>query len=253
MYRMYRLDIALALLGLVFMIAFFVFVKIMVSGMGEDYQNYMTKNNNHAINRELNKTEDLQIKNLCKDIVNPIDWKKITGKNVIAWIEVPNTKINYPILYCDDDRYLNKDVNEKHSYAGAIYVRADNNSNFTDNLTVVYGHNMANGTMFGTLKKFQKKVFFSKQKYFYIYFPDGSVNIYKIVSYGITDDKQLTDKYNTKTLEGFRKFQEYITSKNMENVNNIDFDEKMVSLETCSIIPGKRRILNGFLVGKEEK
>ncbi len=245
--------ISFTLFVIAFMVYFATFVTILFSGKGKDYKEYVAKNNNHTINQDLNKTDDLQIKNICKNIANPIMWERLTNKDVIAWIEVPNTNINYPIMYCDDDQYLLKGIDGKKSYAGSIYVRADNNSDFTDNLTVIYGHNMANGTMFGNLDEFMGEDLFSKQKYFYIYFPDESVNIYKIVSYGMTDDKQLMDKYQTETLEGFRKFQEYITSKNMRNVNNIDFDEKIVTLETCSIIPGQRSILNGFLVDKEEK
>ena len=68
--------ISFTLFVIAFMVYFATFVTILFSGKGKDYKEYVAKNNNHTINQDLNKTDDLQIKNICKNIANPIMWER---------------------------------------------------------------------------------------------------------------------------------------------------------------------------------
>ena len=58
-----------------------------------------------------------------------------------------------------------------YSFAGCIYTRRENKKDFSDRLTVIYGHNMINGSMFGTVRRFEDEDFFKTHKEFYIYMP----------------------------------------------------------------------------------
>ncbi len=85
-----------------------------------------------------------------------IDFSKLKEINpdVIGWIKIENTYINYPILQGkSDDYYLKKDIYQNYSLSGSIFVDSKTNSNFNDDNTVIYGHNMKNQRMFADLHK----------------------------------------------------------------------------------------------------
>lgn len=75
---------------------------------------------------------------------------------------MPDTVIDYPVLQPknhDDDYYLHHNLQKKYSFAGCIYSRKDNAMDFSDDITVLYGHNMINGSMFAGIKKFSDEDF----------------------------------------------------------------------------------------------
>ena len=99
---------------------------------------------------------------------NPKNFAKLQKQNpdIHAWISIPGTNIDYPILQSGDDTpedfYLNHGTNKKYLYAGSIYTQRRNSTDFSDPNTVIYGHNMKNGSMFGTLKKYRDVNYFNK-------------------------------------------------------------------------------------------
>ena len=105
--------------------------------------------------------------------------------DVYAWIWIPGTNIDYPILQSeseDDAYYLNHTIEKKEGLPGTIYTEKYNAKDFTSPVTVVYGHNMKNGSMFADLHKFEDKAFFDANPYVYIYLPDRTIK-YRICFY----------------------------------------------------------------------
>ena len=111
-----------------------------------------------------------------------VNWKKLKNKDVVGWIRFKHPKIiSYPIMQKDDnDFYLHKNIKKEYSFAGSIFMDYHNHKNFLDSNTLIYGHNMANESMFGSLKKYNEKSYWKKNKYFYIYTRDGKRRKYKI-------------------------------------------------------------------------
>ena len=103
----------------------------------------------------------------------PVDFAGMweVNKDVYAWITVPGTVIDYPILQhaTDNTYYLNYNIDGSYGYPGCIYTENMNSKDFTDNNTVIYGHNMKNGTMFAGLHKFEDRSFFEENTKVYIY------------------------------------------------------------------------------------
>lgn len=101
--------------------------------------------------------------------------------DVIGWIYIPGTRVDEPILKGENnDTYLRTSIYNKYLLAGSIFIDEDNSEDFNDMKTIIYGHNMTNGTRFGQLSKFLKKDFFDKHPCIYIYKPDGTMYIYDI-------------------------------------------------------------------------
>ncbi len=98
-----------------------------------------------------------------------LDALRAENEDVIGWIMIPNTKINYPIMQGEDnDFYLKHTWKKARNYMGSVFLEYRNNPDMADYNTIVYAHNMNNGTMFNNLWKFAKEDFLKKNPYVYI-------------------------------------------------------------------------------------
>ena len=95
--------------------------------------------------------------------------------DAVGWIEIPNTKIDYPFVQSAKDRkngvgknsedeYLRKDINKDYLYAGTLFMDSRNERDLSDFNTIIYGHNMKSDSMFGTLRYFKQQSFFDTNK-----------------------------------------------------------------------------------------
>ena len=98
--------------------------------------------------------------------------KKI-NPDIVAWIAFDNIDISYPVVQRDNSYYLSHTFEGKENVAGCIFMDEQNTSDFSDNHTILYGHNMKNGTMFGMLKNYKEQEFLEENRYFTIYTPDA--------------------------------------------------------------------------------
>ena len=209
-------------------------------------------------------TDDNKPQKVKKSGVNPIDFEKLQkeNKDIVGWIRVKDTNIDYPVLRTpssDQSYYLHRDYKGDYLYAGSIYMESCNSSAFTDRDTILYGHNMMNGTMFADLHKFEDSSFFNKHKYFYIYTPD-SIKKYLIYSAYEYDDRHINNSY--KHFEDVKMFKEYIdyslnpVSAIVSNVRKnakVTVKDKLVTLTTCTNNrPENRFLVQGVLI-KDEK
>ena len=84
-----------------------------------------------------------------------------------------STGIDYPVLYSgDNEKYLRRDLYGEEHIAGSIFLEGLNRPDFTDYYTIIYGHNMNDGSMFGGLKKYKEKEFWEENQYFTLYTED---------------------------------------------------------------------------------
>lgn len=112
-----------------------------------------------------------------------IDFRALNNlnKDVIGWIYIPDTRVDEPILKGrNNDSYLRTNLYGEYMVAGTIFIDENDGKDFNDDKTIIYGHNMTNGTRFGQLSKFQRFEFFDEHPNVYIYKPDGSIYVYDI-------------------------------------------------------------------------
>lgn len=115
----------------------------------------------------------------------PVDFAALQEQNpdIYAWIRIADTNVDYPILQSpgDDDYYLNHTVEGEEGLPGAIYTQYSYNSGcFTDNVTVIYGHNMLNEFFFSRLKDYLDEEFRNSHSEIQIYTPEH-IFTYKVV------------------------------------------------------------------------
>lgn len=194
-------------------------------------------------------------------VENPIDFDELEKQNsdIYAWITVPNTNIDYPILqsYSEDDLfYMDHDINKKYYVAGSIFTQKLNHQDFSDPNTVIYGHNMKNGSMFRNLHKFKNKDFFEENEFFYIY-TRGHILTYRIFSAYDYDNRHILNSFDFSDKEVYAEYIEYITNpqsiyKNTREVN-LTTDDRIVTLSTClaNNQHNKRYLVQGVLIKDE--
>ena len=87
------------------------------------------------------------------------------SEDVVAWLTIDDTTIDYPIMQGKtNDSYLNKDPYGDFSLSGSIFLDSRNTPDFTDAYSLVYGHHMEYGAMFGALDAFKEESYFSKHR-----------------------------------------------------------------------------------------
>ena len=167
-----------------------------------------------------------------------LDWSAIKNANtdVVAWIRIPGTNVNYPILRdTNKEKYLRHNLYGNYTRCGSIFTSEINEHPFADFNTIIYGHNLNNGLMFSDLKKYAQKNFYNQHKTIYVFFPDESVKKYRVVSMrtAYDGDREVYNTYGT-------SFYSYETAVN--NGNKIADAESysakqikgMITLSTCT-------------------
>ena len=188
-----------------------------------------------------------------------LDWDALYEENedIYAWIYIPNTQVDYPILQhpTDMNYYLDRNVDGSSGYPGCIYTQNINSKDFMDPMTVLYGHNMKNGSMFHTLHDFEDGVFFDENKYVYIYMPDVTY-VYEILAAYTFSDKHLLYTYDFETPESFDVYlDEFKCSRGMTDHVREDMDVEVngyshvITLSTCiSGKPNNRWLVQAVMV-----
>lgn len=185
----------------------------------------------------------------------PVDFKALKKKNndIYAWINVPGTKIDYPILQSEKNQYyLNRDIEKKWSAYGSIFTDTYNNKEFTDFNTIIYGHNMKNGTMFGGLKKFCDADFFKENRYINVYM-DNRVLKYEIFAVCSWDNKHILANRDFSIKENRSSYIDEIYASQDRNSQiskdiKVTADDRIITLSTCINNDSKRFIVSGVLI-----
>ena len=115
-----------------------------------------------------------------EEYVSPVDFDAAWAVNedIIAWLYIPGIHLSYPIVMDPEDNtyYLTHDAERNSSSAGAIFIEDYNHPDFRDMCTVVYGHRMYDGDMFGTLQQsYSDRENLDKNQYIAVYLPDREI------------------------------------------------------------------------------
>lgn len=173
---------------------------------------------------------------------NPINFSELQSQNedVYAWLYIPGTEVSYAVVQhpTDNSFYLTHDETKAESAAGAVFTEDFNTTDFQDAVTVMYGHNIENNLMFGSLHYFEDPAFFNDNTKFYIYTP-GHIYTYDIVSAYMADDRHVLYRYGYfQTYDQLREFEREIKDPHalVQNVRDIELDDnsKLVVLSTCN-------------------
>lgn len=177
------------------------------------------------------------------------DALKSVNNDIIGWIYIEALDgVSYPIVQADDnDTYLHTTYEGNYNFAGTIFVDYENSADFSDCNTLVYGHNMKNDSMFGSLDEFVKKPeIYEKSKYFWILTPEADYR-YEIVSAYTTGVSSITYTLFKGPGKEFQDFLDTIRSYSAINttVRELTIKDRIVTLSTCTGNSATRFVVQG--------
>lgn len=190
---------------------------------------------------------------------NPVDFpalQKQENDEIYSWITIPNTEVDYPVLQSksNDYFYLDHGVDKEYRFAGAIYSQFCNKKDYSDRVTVLYGHNMADNSMFASLHSFEDPDFFAANKDMTIYTADKRLN-YEIVSAFVYDDSHIMNSYDFTKDDVYRSFLNNVLSPHSIESNvragaTLNVNDRIVILSTCVNYGEGRWLVVGKLTGE---
>jgi len=193
----------------------------------------------------------------------PIDflWLEDVNPELYAWIRVPDTQIDYPVAQHegeDQEYYLAHDLYGSPQFAGCIFSQAPNALDFSDPVTVLYGHNMKNGSMFQNLYFFlQDPDFFDTHPYIYIYTKDRTY-VYEVISAYYSDNINILQENDFSEEEVFAAYREdclhpRTVERYVREGAELDADSRILTLSTCRAgVPAQRYLVQAVLAYEKD-
>ena len=157
-----------------------------------------------------------------------------TNPDFRGWPYFPALDISYPVVQGKDNAYyLHHLFSGESNINGSIFVDCHNQPDFTDQNTIVYGHNMKNGSMFGTLDKYQDQELFEQHPEFYLYLP-GKILKYQIFSCYAGRTGSEGYRYHFPEAEDFQTFLDTVSSyRDYDTGTELSATDRIVTLSTC--------------------
>ena len=232
---------------------------ILVFGFGE-YQSYKS-----AI--EIRKLQ--QLKEASSDNGNGIDTSKIlpeyrnlykTNSDLVGWLVVNGTQINYPVVQSTvyQEFYLDHNFDGEDDESGAVFADARNDVFKPDDNVILYGHNMKNGTMFGSLHQYLDAAYMKEHQYVYVVTPEEEL-IYQVFAAVEYDDRHILQSFSFTEAYGREAYLDSLRKNDGDNDyfrEDVEATEndRLLTLSTCIKNESEKRLLvEAVLVNESER
>lgn len=166
------------------------------------------------------------------DAATTIDFEELQKINpdIVAWIRIEGLGIDYPVVQGEDnEHYLHYTFRGEANVAGSIFLDYRNKADFSDSKIILYGHNMKNGSMFGSLKKYQNENVFQENQIITIYLPGNREWKFKV-----------QECRNVKVNDSCYELED-------DRAGEVKFGDKELLLSTCSSFAEQRLVVFGKL------
>ena len=162
----------------------------------------------------------------------------------VAWLYVPDTNIDYPIMQSgDNDYYTRRAADGSYLYAGSLFMDYRCSSDFSDFNSVIYGHNMGNGTMFADIPNYENEEYFMEHSYGWLTTDD---NVRLIDFFAVARTVDTSGLYLADST--FEKWDSQLRNcASIYKEIGISEEDNLITLSTCTSVEGNSRTI---LVGK---
>lgn len=182
--------------------------------------------------------------------------------DIYAWIYIPNTNVDYPVARStsdgNDSFYLEHNIYRQYQFSGTIYSEIQNQPDMHDRVTVMYGHNMLNGSMFASLHNFEDKSFFDDNNTIFVMTKD-KLFTYLVYSAYTYDDRHILNSFSLNDDKSFREFLDSTLDPHSYDCNvregvQLTTENKILTLSTCtSGASNTRYLVQGVLVDESDR
>lgn len=162
-----------------------------------------------------------------------VDFRILKSENqdIVGWIYSEDTPINYPVVQeKDNEYYIDRLINGEINSAGSIFMDYRNSQKIEDKNTILYGHNMKNDTMFGTIQEYKKQEYYNKHKNMYYFTPERNFIIKLFAGYTISAKSEI---YDLCTIDETTK-EELMNKSDFKSDVEVTMNDKIITLSTCA-------------------
>ena len=166
-----------------------------------------------------------------------VDFEALRDVNtdVVGWIFIENTNINYPVVQTADNKYyVDRLVNGQKNAAGSIFMDFRNEPDFTDRNTVIYGHNMKNKSMFAHISEYRTQEFYDKRSMGKIMTPDGNFQFQIIAGYVASLDDDAWQLDFADEAEFLQWLEAAVGRSFFDSGYEPDPEHRIITLSTCA-------------------
>lgn len=180
------------------------------------------------------------------------------GPDVKAWLELPGTVIQYPVTQGEDNSYYLKHLYDgTANKVGCLFIDYENAEDFSDNNTIIYGHNMRDGSMFSTLVEYKAQAYYDEHPEMYLVTPEGGY-VAEVFSAFVASPEESGSETSPWALE-WKDSGAYTTWLSamqersvIETGVSVTSSDKVLTLSTCTNGGADRFIVMGRLVAVTE-
>ncbi len=174
---------------------------------------------------------------------------------MVGWVYFEDGHISYPIMQTsDNEKYRSLDYMGDEAPTGAIFLDCRSAADFTDANSIIYGHNMKDGTMFGSLREYRKDpAYYNDHMYFQVITPDKAYR-YLIFEYmDVAENYVLYDYVSDAALEFVKDAEPVRIKSYMDSEIPVKEDSKVVTLSTCTRKDDLQFVVLGVLVDEDDR
>lgn len=220
------------------LIVYIILLFILIYSGIKIFKWYKDKTNNNEIAEQIKDTVIVKDENKDKEEYT-IDFNKLKEQNneTVAWIKVNNTNIEYPVVKADNNNfYLNHSFDKSKNSAGWIFADYRNKFDSTDKNIVIYGHNMRDDSMFGSLKNILNSDWYDNEENTSItLYTENEKNIYKVFSIYKIESEDYYIKTEFGNSNEFEQFEKTIKKRSIKEFNiDISKSDNILTLSTCA-------------------
>lgn len=228
------------------------FVKIKLNDITDNVINDKKSENNDDTSNSGVTMETNLFRIYGKTNIDDINFTELSRVNsdVVAWLIVDSTNINYPIVKTsDNDFYLNHNFNKINDSNGWTFMDYRNSGNMDDENTIFYGHNLMNKTSFGSISSIFTDKWYKNSNHSIVVVTANGRFTYKIFSvyYSDPDSSYLQTNYNNS--EQYLEFLNTLKSKSKYNFKEkLNANDKIITLSTCTDDNKGRKVVHARLI-----
>lgn len=229
------------------------FVKIKLNDITDNVINDKKSENNDDTSNSGVTMETNLFRIYGKTNIDDINFTELSRVNsdVVAWLIVDSTNINYPIVKTsDNDFYLNHNFNKINDSNGWTFMDYRNSGNMDDENTIFYGHNLMNKTSFGSISSIFTDKWYKNSNHSIVVVTANGRFTYKIFSvyYSEPDSSYLQTNYNDS--EQYLEFLNTLKSKSEYNFKEeLNANDKIITLSTCTDDNKGRKVVHAKMIG----
>jgi len=166
-----------------------------------------------------------------------VDFEQLKQMNnqIVAWLKVNGTKVEYPVVQAEDnDYYLDHNLDKKYNVGGWVFADYRNKLDGTDRNIIIYGHNMKDGSMFGTLKSILTEEWYNnEQNYIIDLITEKEEQEYEVFSVYQIKSEDYYIKTNFENYD-FEKFVEKLKDRSIKDFDvEVTSEDSILTLSTC--------------------